>query len=195
MYLEYIDNLQHVIYESHIRTMIDDIYSKLNDAEQLVAGQLALLLAILASATAIYQYFPPDAPLELSNSDSSQASLVWTKAALDLLGTSQRTSEGRVEDIQATILLSFLLYHLEGFSARTRSLFASSMSMARELSLHKIDAPGSQSSDLLVHTDPVSLEMKRRIFWHVAATDWLVCSKPYSEIFLCLLSLRKRSQD
>lgn len=194
-YVEYIDNLQHVIYEPHIRTMMDNIYSKTKDAEQLVTGQLALLLAILASATAIYQFFPPDAPLELSNSDATHVSLFWTKAALDLLGISHRTSERRIEDIQATILLSFLLYHLEGFSVRARGLFASSMSIARDLSLHKIDAPGSQSSDLLVHTDPVSLEMKRRIFWHVVATDWLVYSNPYSEIILCLLSLRKRSHQ
>jgi hypothetical protein len=191
MYIKYIDNLQHVIYEPHIRTMMDDIYSKPNYAEQLVTGQLALLLAILASSAAIYKYFPQDARLQLSNSDASQASLFWTKAALDLLGISHRTSEGGIEDIQATILLSFLLYHLEGFSARAHGLFASSLSIARDLSLHKIDAPGSQSSDLLVHTDPVSLEMRRRIFWHAVATDWLVCSKPHSEVFLCLSALRK----
>lgn len=188
MYVHYIDNLQHVIYVPQIRTMVDDIYSNIKNAEKLVPGQLALFLAILASAAAIYQFFAGDVPLELSISDASQASLYWTNSALEMLEISRRTCEGVIEDIQSTILLSFLLYHLEGFSARARGLFASAICLSRDLSLHKIDIPSSQTSDPRTKADPVSLEMKRRIFWHVVATDWLVRSNADLDNFLfCFL--------
>ncbi|KEF62299.1 uncharacterized protein A1O9_00271 [Exophiala aquamarina CBS 119918] len=154
--------------------MVDDIYSNIKDAEKLVPGQLALFLAILASAAATYQFFFDDVPLDLSISDASQVSLYWTNSALEMLEIARRTCEGVIEDIQATILLSFLLYHLEGFSARVRGLFASATCIARDLSLHRIDVPSSQISDSRSQPDPVSLEMKRRIFWHVVATDWLL---------------------
>jgi len=174
MYIHYIDNLQHVIYIPQVRTMVDEIYSNIKNAEKLVPGQLALFLAILASAAAIYQFFTDDVPLELSISDASQVSLYWTNSALEMLDVSRRTCEGVIEDIQATILLSFLLYHLEGFSARARGLFASALCIARDLSLHKIDLPSSQASDARTQTDAISLEIKRRVFWHAVATDWLV---------------------
>ncbi|KAK5057569.1 hypothetical protein LTR84_011569 [Exophiala bonariae] len=154
--------------------MMDDIYSHYQDPEQLVSGQLALLLAILASAAAMYQYFVTEVQLEASETDALHSSLFWTNSALEMLEISRRTSAGQIEDVQATILLSFLLYHLEGFSVRTRGLFSSALCAARELSLHKIDGPGIRSSEFRAREDPVYLEVKRRIIWHVVATDWLL---------------------
>lgn len=46
-------------------------------------------------------------------------------------------------DIQATIFLGFLLLNVEGFSARVYSYFTVTISRARDLLLHKIDAAGS----------------------------------------------------
>lgn len=154
--------------------MMDDIYSKVQDAEQLVSGQLALLLTILASAAAIYQYFPTQVPPEISEAVASHASLFWTNAALEMLDISRRIYEGRIEDIQATILLSFLMYHLEGPSVRTRGLFHSALCIARDLSLHRLDGSGNQSSGIQTCEDRVHAEIKRRVIWHAVATDWLV---------------------
>lgn len=153
---------------------MDDIYSKFQDAEQLVSGQLALLLTILASAAAIYQYFPAQVPLEVSEAAASHASLFWTNAALEMLEISRRTCEGRIEDIQATILLSFLMYNLEGPSVRTRGLFHSALCIARDLSLHRIDGPFNQSPGVQTCEDRVHAEIKRRVIWHAVSTDWLV---------------------
>lgn len=174
MYIHYIDNLQHVLHLPYIRTMMDDIYSNYQDPDQLFSGQLALLLAIVASAAAVYQYFAANTQLEASETDAHNVSLFWANSALEMLEISRRTSEGHIEDVQATIVLSFLMYHLEGFSVRTRALFSSGLYLARDLSLHKIDGPGIRSADFRAREDPVCLEVKRRIIWHAVATDWSV---------------------
>ena len=87
-----------------------------------------------------------------------------------------RTSARRLADVQDGIILGFLLFHSEGFSTWARSLFANAVAMARDLLLHKIDAPSSSASGSPSegNRDLQETEIKRRMWWHVVATDWYV---------------------
>jgi hypothetical protein len=79
-------------------------------------------------------------------------------------------------DIQAMILLIFATFHLEGFSTRARLLHARAIGMARDLRLHRMDA-AAQPHTSVGDTHPrvlLDLELKRRVFWHLAASDWWV---------------------
>lgn len=55
---------------------------------------------------------------------------------------------------------------------RARSLHGAALTVARDIGLHKIDSPDRrpvQGKDGVVMT-----EIKRRLWWHVASTDWLL---------------------
>jgi hypothetical protein len=105
------------------------------------------------------------------HSAATEAAYGWTTQAFDIMDQSRRTTSPSLEDIQASVILSFLAYNIEGAPARSRSVWSSTLSRARELSLHKVDAKSSTFStqdDIIVH------EIKRRLWWYLASSDWFV---------------------
>ncbi|CAM1506034.1 Fc.00g056750.m01.CDS01 [Cosmosporella sp. VM-42] len=98
-----------------------------------------------------------------------------SRNALDALDYSRRNTSSTLEDVQAHIFMSFITYHVDGFSARGRILLTTAISIARELRLHRLDAetesPNAENQSNA--SALIDLEIKRRVFWHLAATDWL----------------------
>jgi Fungal specific transcription factor domain len=172
-YAKNIDYLQHVISAPSVRVILDQVYTHVIEHQPVESSYVALLLSIFAS-TAYYWTSRSDCDhLFLTSQDASQASLLWSKATLDVLEHSRRTTSGSIEDIQATIILSFLVFNLEGFSARSQSLMATALVTARNLSLHKLDAQHQERQSSL-QDSCIEIEVKRRIWWHIVATDWSV---------------------
>ncbi|KAF6799531.1 hypothetical protein CMUS01_15623 [Colletotrichum musicola] len=61
------------------------------------------------------------------------------------------------------------MYNFEGCSARFRFLHSCSLSAARESCLHLTDSPASESRD-----DIPTREIKRRVWWLIVSTDWML---------------------
>jgi hypothetical protein len=59
-YLGYIGPLQHVLHVPTIQATMELIYSSLDHALPIIPSEVALLLAIFASASALCTYFLPD---------------------------------------------------------------------------------------------------------------------------------------
>ncbi|KAJ9631306.1 hypothetical protein H2204_008248 [Knufia peltigerae] len=173
-YVKHVDELQHVLFVPHLRTVMEKLYANLHQRLSIAYGQLALLLTVFASSAAMFSHFSCDRIAQFPPSSAAHASLVWANSALEVMEFSRRTAAGGLEEIQAAILMAFLLYHVEGFSARSRRLFAGAISTARDMGLHKLDATPSQSSNSPKAADPVDIEIQRRVWWHVVATDWLL---------------------
>ena len=89
------------------------------------------------------------------------------KSALDLLDCSRHFGSGCIEDVQASITVFFLIYNLEGFSARARTGVGHGIAIARDLGLHRIDHPTEKKKRDLLET-----EMARRVWWYMCAIDW-----------------------
>jgi hypothetical protein len=172
-YVKNIDYLQHVISAPSVRVILDEVYVRVVERRLVESSHVALLLSIFAS-TAYYWTSRNDCDLLfLTLQDANQASLLWSKAALDVLEHSRRTTSGSIEEIQATIILSFLIFNLEGFSARSRSLMTTALVTARNLYLHKLDAQHQEGQGNTM-SYCIEAEVKRRIWWHIVATDWSV---------------------
>ena len=175
-YFKYIDALQHVFYPPTVSVMMQSVYSNLESGLPVLPSDVALLLAIFASAGALFTYFPGATVPSLSGTDTARASVFWTDATLELLEFTHRTTARRLEEVQASIILGFLLFHTEGFSTRARCLFANAVAKGRDLLLHKIDAPSNQVQN---KRNGVETEIKRRVWWHVVATDWYFLALSY----------------
>ena len=106
-------------------------------------------------------------PPSFSRSDSTSISAYWAGFALDIMKDHHNKPCDMLEDIQATILLGFLLLNVEGFSVRVHSFLTIIVSRARDLSLHKIDAAGSCAPRNAIET-----EIKRRVWWYIVTIDW-----------------------
>jgi hypothetical protein len=168
-YISYIDPLQHVVYIPHIRALMDSVYLHMEQGVPVVHSHVALVLSIFANSAALISGNVGGLQHLFQGSDPYQAAIIWANAALEVLEFSRRTASSSLEDIQASILTGFLLYHMEGYTARSRYLFVGTIATSRDLCLHKIDAPTNPPSP---YSNSLDTELKRRVWWHVVATDW-----------------------
>lgn len=170
-YLSDITYTHHVVHSPSVRRTINELYGSLDQPEAVRPGQIALLLSILASAT--YSWTSRDAgSLFFTPEQANSQSTSWIKAALDVLDYSRRRTAGSLEDIQAMIILSFLVSSLEGFSRRYRDLITTAISSARLLSLHRIDDPLLSARKTVPQIDSLAAEIGRRVWWYLVATEW-----------------------
>lgn len=169
-YLDDITYIHHVVHSPTVRLLVDDIYVNIERPANAMSGKLALLLSIIASAT--YSWTCHDNNrLFISSNEANRQSTAWIKVTLDVLDYSRRSTLGTLEDIQAMIILSFLISSLEGLSKRYRDLMSSAVALARQLSLHRIDDHCS-SVRPFPEPDSIQAEIGRRVWSYVAATDW-----------------------
>lgn len=126
--------------------------------------QFASVAAIQASA--------PRSDIAINHETARAVCIVWTKASLDCLEHSRRSGEETLADLQAMITVFFLVYNLEGFSARLRSGLTTGIALARGLGLHRIDHPADRRHIPPHKQNNLELEVMRRVWWHVTATDW-----------------------
>ncbi|OAG41887.1 hypothetical protein AYO21_03890 [Fonsecaea monophora] len=167
-YIRDITYVHHVIHSASLRKLMDDIYHDLDMRRPLHRGHVALLLSIIASATFLWTTCDnPD--LYHSVDDARNQAASWVTATLDMLDYSRRTTNGSIEDVQALIIVSFLVCNMEGTSIRYYNLVSTAITTARQLSLHRIDHVSRRPS-----ADSIEAEVGRRVWWYLAALDWIL---------------------
>lgn len=172
-YLSDITYIHHVVHSPTVRKVVDETYEDFSKGVSPKVGHIALLLSIIASAT--YSWTTLDSnKVFLTVGDADRQCPSWIKAALDVLEYSRQTTSGAIEDIQATIIVSFVVTNLEGVSPRYRNLISSAITLGREILLHRIDHLSNSGLLVISPTDSVRAEIGRRVWWYLTATDWFV---------------------
>lgn len=174
-YESVVDPLCRVLHLPSVRSMLKSFYWQLNQARSPPPGEAALLLSLFALSAFFYQG-SVGSQVPQGGEDSLQLSKAFATSALDVLDHSRRATSGTLEDVQAYILMMFVIFHFDGFSARGRLLLTTAISLARDLGLHRLD---SEAGDLDGRTSSarvlIDREVKRRVFWFLASTDWYWC--------------------
>ncbi|KAF1811991.1 hypothetical protein P152DRAFT_466807 [Eremomyces bilateralis CBS 781.70] len=167
--------IHHVVYTPTIRASCEDIMRRITVHESVSSGQAALLLSIFAMTCCFSSYIMQESlpPFLNSVEFASHLSTLWVKSSLDCIDHSRRARGGTVEDVQASIVLYLLVFNLEGYSPRGRAIFQNALSTARELSLHRVDFKSSSDVNL-TDSEFIQKEIKRRIWWHLVSSDWLL---------------------
>lgn len=162
------NTIQSVIHLPTVRQKLSNFYTALHHQQPVEVGFVALLLAICASIGFW------DRHLDVSSTSfvmMSKASTFLSKQAIYATEHTRLSAQISIEAVQASILLTFHICHLEGFTSRTRLLHNSALTMARELGLHMLDAPRSAARPKS-ETGIIEMEVGRRIWWHLASSDW-----------------------
>lgn len=170
-YLSDVNHFHHVVHVPTLMATIEQIYDCIDSNATLDIGLMTLLLSMCAAST--YTWSPQDDARLLYGTvaEARGQSLWWVKAALDVMDHAQRIGHASLECIYGMIILFYVFCNIEGLSPRARSLNARSISMARELSLHRVDAPGNHE---IPNMGSLRMEMYRRTWWFLVATDWMV---------------------
>jgi hypothetical protein len=171
-FIEDISFIQHVVHRPSLPDTIDDVYRQIDSHEPVKPGHLILLLSIIASATHVWA--PPenadcDSSLFLSSAQANAQTPLWIREAYAVLNATHDNLEPTLETIQGLIILSCVVASLEGVSMRLRSLLSTALVFCRELNLHRID-----HRPKAVAGNTVQIEMSRRVWWYLVATDWFV---------------------
>lgn len=169
-----VDYFLRVLHIPTIRSLLGNFYQSVRAGIPVRPSETALLLSIFAIAA--YFSHPTGTgstnSLLPSNEDILRLSIILSKAALDVLDYSRRMTSGSIEDVQACIIMLFVLFHLDGPSARGRSLSAASIVIARDLRLHRTDDDDAVPDKDLSSEAMVEREVMRRVWWHITASDW-----------------------
>ena len=148
----------------------EEVYDCLESNQKPCYGHVALIATICG----IVAYITPNWPSSiLSERPEAIARFIsWISLAREALIASNYRSTPTIETMQSLLLISQHL--LVNFSDLTtlKTLQGMVLHMARSLSLHQIDSPRNKKLRYGVEVDWVGLEVKRRIWWHIACTDW-----------------------
>ncbi|RMJ23402.1 hypothetical protein PHISP_05736 [Aspergillus sp. HF37] len=165
IYANHVAFLHHVVHVPSVRRVMDDLYYQLSLGFNPKPNHAALLLSIFAS-TAYMMSSNTTGLHSLGQQYAKKCAFVWSKAALNLFEHSSRSTQGSIEDIQAAIFLSFVVFNFEGYTMRFRLLSSRALTMARDIFLHRIDAEANRC-----HERHIELEIKRRVWYHIVSTD------------------------
>ena len=167
---DFLENSYHllpVIHEASARALIDDFYACLSNGQLVDPAHAGLILSISATSAYFWNTGASSYCSFPSPAVASMRSLAWRKSAFEVLDGSRSITS--LEDVQARTILSYLIYNTEGLSARSRFLHGGTLAAARDIGLHLVDSPRSEQVG-----DAPTREIKRRLWWHLASTDWLV---------------------
>ncbi|KAJ5980346.1 hypothetical protein N7481_007644 [Penicillium waksmanii] len=170
-YLVDITHLHHVVHAPSVRSLVRDIYYCLNQKSDPRLGDACLLSAMITSTLFFWTERDTPEPLFTSAEAAYEKTSLWLQRTLDLLDLSRRIGSGTIEEVQATIIVGFVICNMVGISSQAHFWFSSATSIAWQLSLHRIDHP--QNGDLNVpRPDSVKAEVARRVWWNLVGTDW-----------------------
>lgn len=170
-YLTDITYIHHVVHIPSVRDMVDELYQNLHSKIPVKLGHVSLLLGILASTTFFWTERDIATPIFSSAKEANDQATGWMKTALDVLEYSRRTRSDSIEDIQAMVIVCFVIFNIVGITSQPRSIFSMAISVAKRLSLHRIDHPDNTGLDV-PSPDSVRAEIGRRVWWYLVATDW-----------------------
>lgn len=169
---DFLDNPFHllpILHPTAARSMIVNFYCVLSRGGDPNPAHAALILGIAATSAFFFTEGSKASGTFESLEEATHTAIAWFNSSLNILEKSHANTCGCLEEVQARSVLAYLVYNMEGCSARFRFLHGCSLSSAREMSLHLIDSPSSEQRD-----DEATKEIKRRVWWHITATDWML---------------------
>lgn len=174
-YAKYICHFHHIIHLPTLMKLMERFYVKIGQKGPVDTDHAALLLSVFATVLT-YQSWTSLGDAFQSSSSKEKVFIIFFRSVLDLLDHSRRVLAGSVEIVQTAIIALFLDYNLEGFTSRARALLGQALLTAKEIAMHKLDCPSSarRRSGSSTIDSMIDIEMKRRIWWHLVASDWMI---------------------
>lgn len=91
-----------------------------------------------------------------------------------MLEQAWRSQSPNIVTVQASIIIMFLLFHTEALSPKVRFVHATAITLAKDIGLHITDGNPDEDQVQQSRDQMIEKEMRRRVWWHLASTDWSV---------------------
>ncbi|KAG5966836.1 hypothetical protein E4U56_001181 [Claviceps arundinis] len=157
----------------HIPTLllcIQTIYSDIQNRKPVSLADLLLYFGMIASVTHSSSLGDDMSMLFDSHKEAVAQCPTWIDAAFAMSDEFKRRGLASLVCLQAQTILLKVSCYMEGSSVRNRNLSSTSITMARELGIHRIDLPGEKRSPAF--KSEIEVEIARRVWWDNATLDW-----------------------
>jgi hypothetical protein len=165
-YIQIVDILHRELHVPSTRTLLEATYTQLSNSHPVSREVLALFFSIFASsAFHICQGSSHSRCAELQSTTTSYG--IWKDIALNLLLQKDLVVSKTLLSLQAICILIYLVWDSEGQSPTYNTLRGIAYTKAFQMKIHRLDA-----GDHPLDEDIIQVELKRRLWWCLASTDW-----------------------
>ncbi|EFR00541.1 C6 zinc finger domain-containing protein [Nannizzia gypsea CBS 118893] len=182
-YQEHVGWAYHLLHMPTLRRHLLETY------QQIGLGYIPNLpiLALICAVFALSKFFSQSTSA-FSASDTSQDKThqEYVGMASQALAEARHLEHPTVESIQTVVLIGICLLVNAGAIRSARALSGAMYISAQALSLHQLDSPKNKSLRQQGQYNKLDLEIKRRLWWHIASTDWVYAfiSGPQTGIYI-----------
>ncbi|KAE8135966.1 hypothetical protein BDV38DRAFT_272442 [Aspergillus pseudotamarii] len=176
-YVQTSDCLHREIHVPSTRALLEAIYNELMGSNMGLDETIAFFLSIFASST-FYVCHSHSHPHSISDQlkNASQWHNAWKEAVIFEVLQPDVVRSSSLVSLQTISIMTYLIWDTEGQSSMFHALRSIAHTKAIQLKIHRLDAHPPAEND-----DVIGTELKRRLWWHLASTDWLVASVPGSQ--------------
>jgi hypothetical protein len=169
-YTQTVDATYRILHHPTAWHLLRTLYADLGTNRAPSPTQLSFFLCIFAgSAYVSKEKFSFETPSLQGRSQIALAEL-WARRAVSLV--TEPPVPPSVEALQTIMSLAHLCTQIEGVSGSFGTLSMFGLRMARTMNIHRLDSRPSREERRKNGADMVVLEIKRRIWWHMVASDW-----------------------
>jgi hypothetical protein len=147
-----------------------DFYTDLKHGLLPSATQVSFFLGVFAGSVYASKNGFQFATVALQGYSQKVLAERWMKQAVILL--TNPPVPPSVQALQTCMNLAHLCTQIEGFSGSFGILSVTGLQMARSMKIHWLDSVLYREQRRKHGADLVELEVKRRIWWHMVASDW-----------------------
>jgi hypothetical protein len=164
-YAKNLNWVYHIIHVPTTRQQLLGIYASLEACRKPNCSHLALAATILAVAV----YFRSNLPEAAAVREQEKGSCTkWSLLAQRALAEANHLTSPSLESLQTTIIMTQFLPNY----GQNTSFTATLTHTAHMLQIHRVDSVRNHKLREETGYDAVELEVKRRIWWYIAGTDW-----------------------
>jgi hypothetical protein len=151
--------------------MMEETYQIILNEEKPPLANLFLIFTIFACAVLGWT---PELLKKLNSSEAEvkAASTKYTHLVLSILDNDTQPLPSSTVVLEAMCSLVHLFVIMPNFLVKVSMLRIRCLLMARELSIHCLDTPQSQEKRILNGCNMIDVEVQRRIWWSMVASDW-----------------------
>ncbi|KAJ5340479.1 hypothetical protein N7541_009603 [Penicillium brevicompactum] len=154
------------------RLLMEQTYQEMLDGRQPSPTTLMLLFSVFSGAALVWSTSLLKR-LSATQTEARSALHAYSQTALFILEHPTQPIQSSTNAIVAICALAHSLANDAGLSVTMRILQARGFSMARDLQIHRLDTARSQEERKLKGCDLIDIEVRRRVWWNMVASDWL----------------------
>lgn len=169
-YTETVDATYRTLHRPTAWHLLRVLYADLAANRLPTPTQLSFFLCIFAGSAYVSKAkFQFESPYLRGRSQIALAEH-WARQAVSLV--TDPAVPPSVEALQTIVSLAHLGAQIEGPSGSFGTLGLLGLRMAQAMNIHRLDSQPSRDERRKNGADMVALEVKRRIWWHMVASDW-----------------------